>query len=283
MSGLPTDPVLLPAVAIRAQVPDRYLRILHGWAAAIAEFQASIDNHPVADKALWMRAVLNPDWEDGRCAGLSPTEKGMWATCGSSEPHDAHDQDQATPAAEDVVYAVRVDEAGLVEQLGAITRGGRSVISAFWPEPEGFRGVEDGTPVELAGVVAYWQRHISKQGNTYATGVLRAGDGYGEVPFLVGVSAYAGGGQHLAEGEPCTLVGRVDRRGPLHLLAVHELRGPDVHLVVGPRERTGAQGWVACDQIGREPVSLTQRTRDVAKVTCRACIATVAEAAECER
>lgn len=182
---------------------------------------------------------------------------------------------------EDAVYAVRVDESGLAEQLGAITRGGLSVISAFWPEPEGFRGEEGGKLVELPGVVAYWQRHISKQGNTYATGVLRAADGYGEVPFLVPPAVYFVAGQHLAHDEPCTMTGRVDRRGPLHLLSVHELRGPDVHLVVGPREYIGlrAQGWVACDSAGRRPIPLTQRTRDAAKATCRACLATVSEAA----
>jgi hypothetical protein len=84
----------IPAVGLRQQVPARYLRILHEWAEQIAEYQASIGNYPTSDKALWMRAVLNPDWEDGHCDGLDESHKGMWAECGRTDAHEGHDQPQ---------------------------------------------------------------------------------------------------------------------------------------------------------------------------------------------
>lgn len=82
----------IPAVALRALVPVEYLRLLADWAEAIATFQDASGDHTKANKAHWMRAVLNPDWEDGRCDGLSPANRGMWAECGSTEPHHGHDQ-----------------------------------------------------------------------------------------------------------------------------------------------------------------------------------------------
>lgn len=88
----------IPAVGLRQQVPARYLRILHEWAEQIAEYQASIGNHPTSDKALWMRAVLNPEWENGHCDGLTEAEtrgwRVMWAECGRTDAHEGHDQPQ---------------------------------------------------------------------------------------------------------------------------------------------------------------------------------------------
>lgn len=89
----------IPAIALRQQVPAQYLRILHDWAEQVAEYQASIGNYPTSDKALWMRAVLNPDWQDGRCEGLTDAQahgwRVMWATCGRSDAHEGHDQPPA--------------------------------------------------------------------------------------------------------------------------------------------------------------------------------------------
>jgi hypothetical protein len=88
----------IPAVGLRQQVPARYLRILHEWALEIAEYQASIGNYPTSDKALWMRAVINPDWQDGRCEGLTDAQANsrpvMWAECGRTYAHEGHDQPQ---------------------------------------------------------------------------------------------------------------------------------------------------------------------------------------------
>lgn len=86
----------IPAVALRGQIPYRYLRILHDWAGEIAEYQASIGNYPTSDKALWMHAVLNPEWQDGRCDGLTDAQANswrvMWAECGRSDAHGPHAQ-----------------------------------------------------------------------------------------------------------------------------------------------------------------------------------------------
>lgn len=100
----PATPRPVPAVAVRGQIPYRYLRILHDWAGQIAEYQASIGNPATSDKASWMHAVLNPEWEDGRCDGLTAAEasrdRTMWAECGRSDAHGPHAQpdiDQHVP------------------------------------------------------------------------------------------------------------------------------------------------------------------------------------------
>jgi len=98
-----------------------------------------------------------------------------------------------------------------------------SLTYPYWPEPAGVRGEPDGAPVTLTGELAYWVRHVSNQGTAYATGVLRMPDGDGEMPIEVPPAVYARVGGLLAEGETRTVTGRLDRRGPVHLLSVRDV------------------------------------------------------------
>jgi hypothetical protein len=92
----------------------------------------------------------------------------------------------------------------------------------YWPEPAAIRGKPDGTTVTLTGELAYAARHTSHQGNAYMTGVLRMWDSDGEIPIEVPPMVYARIGGSLVESETCTLTGRIDRRGPVHILTVME-------------------------------------------------------------
>lgn len=97
-------------------------------------------------------------------------------------------------------------------------------LAVYWPEPTGFWSEPDGAEITLTGVLPYWRRHISGQGTTYATGVLRLLDG--EVPILVPPALYPHVGGLLGEDATLTITGRVDRRGDVHLLAATEVTEP---------------------------------------------------------
>jgi hypothetical protein len=98
-----------------------------------------------------------------------------------------------------------------------------SLTRPFWPEPAGFRGKPDGTTITITGELAYVMRQTSTQGRVYMTGVLRLPDGDGEIPFEVPPMTYSHVGGLMAEAEVRTVTGRIDRRGPIHLLAVGDV------------------------------------------------------------
>jgi hypothetical protein len=102
------SPRPVPACALRAKIPTAYLRSIVDWAQSIAEFQERTGNLPVASHAMWMCAVLNPDWEDGECSGMTAVEasRNMWAACGSQEAHAAHRQAAAEDPQEARIRAV---------------------------------------------------------------------------------------------------------------------------------------------------------------------------------
>jgi hypothetical protein len=98
-----------------------------------------------------------------------------------------------------------------------------SLTRPFWPEPTGVRGKPDGTPITITGELAYVVRHVSAQGRAYMTGVLRTTAGDGEIPFEVPPVTYSHVGGLMAEAEIRTVTGRIDRRGPVHLLTVGDV------------------------------------------------------------
>lgn len=98
-----------------------------------------------------------------------------------------------------------------------------SLTRPYWPEPAGARGQIDGAMVTVTGELAYVMRQISGQGLAYMTGVLRAPGADGEMPFEVPPTVYRRCGGLLGEGETRTITARVDRRGEIHLLAVHDV------------------------------------------------------------
>ena len=58
----------IPAIALRAQVPAEYLRLLSDWADSVAAFKDATGDPTAARKAHWMSAALSPtsEMEEGR-------------------------------------------------------------------------------------------------------------------------------------------------------------------------------------------------------------------------
>lgn len=104
------------------------------------------------------------------------------------------------------------------------TPAGENTAAIYWPEPTGFCREPDGAEVTLTGDLPHWRRHISGQGTTYATGVLRLLDG--DVPLLVPPAVYPRVGGFLGENAHLTVTGKVDRRGPIHLVTVADVTEP---------------------------------------------------------
>jgi hypothetical protein len=170
-----------------------------------------VRNTPVRD---WLENAIGATERPATCdrCGLYPC------------PRHAADAVLNAARREDLIIMERHEADQVIEEARAEARAEKRPVpvSRYWPEPTGFRGCEDATVVTLTGVLAYLQRHVSPQGHAYMTGVLRLESG--DVAVEVPPRYYAKFGGDLAEDEARILTGKVDRRGPIPVLAVIECR-----------------------------------------------------------